>query len=68
MTCNYNGLLETISLTMPKLIKNKINQMVEDNPIKSPREFYMDPSPDENIKKALSKFLTMLVCLKPQMM
>ena len=49
--------LKTINLTMTKLIEKEIIQIVEDNPVKCPTEFDMDPSPGENTKKTLSKLL-----------
>ena len=45
-------------MAMTKLVLKEINEIVEDNPVKSPTEFYIDPSLDKNTKKALSKLLT----------
>ena len=46
--------LEAINLTLTKCIKKGINPREEDNPTKSLRKSYMDPSLDENTKKAFS--------------
>ena len=43
---------------MTKLVVEEINQIVEENSIKSPTEFDMHPSLNKNTKKALKKLLT----------
>ena len=48
---------EKINLIMTELVEKEIHQ-IEDNLVKLPTEFDMDPSLDENTKKALSKVLS----------
>ena len=45
--------LETMNVTMSKLVKKEINQVLEDKPVKHPTEFDIEPSMDVNTKKKI---------------
>ena len=61
--------LETINLTMTELVEKEINQIVEDNPVKSPTELDMVLLLMKTQRMYYIYYLqTMLKCFQPKMM